>query len=123
MGESYGIGEILRELSNTKKLLTAVVKSFENDSGGGWQWYENEIAAHFGGSIFQLWREWRRHGQYPTAGGWLEQPLSLLVRLNAIEMVYTTYKHKHTKDFDWKLFTPFQREIIRQLDNETEENE
>ena len=38
-----------------------------------------------------MWWEWRSHGKLPKAGGWLDQPLALLVKINAYDLIYNTF--------------------------------
>ena len=54
----------------------------------------------------------------PMQGGWLDQPLKLIKQIEFIDLIYTTWKQKQTKGFDWNNFTATQREIIRELGNE-----
>jgi hypothetical protein len=70
-----------------------------------------------GGAIYQMWLAWRERNQLPAKGGWLDQPLPLLVKIDAIEMVYNTWKYKSTKGADWSKMSGLQMEIIRRLDN------
>lgn len=68
--------------------------------------------------MFLAWRDYERFGTLPLSGGWLAQPLDLLVQLQAIDTVVGTYRYKNAKDADWNKLTATQREIIRQLDAE-----
>lgn len=81
-----------------------------------WQYDDDTIQAWFGGAIYQMWQAWKHHGQMPTAGGWLDQPLSLWVQIQAIDLVHDTWAYKNAKGSDWAKLSPTQLEIIRQLD-------
>jgi hypothetical protein len=77
---------------------------------------ESVTAAH--SAVFTAWRHWRDKCVYPAAGGYLNQPLALLVQIEAIDLVYQTWAQKTAKDFDWSKFTATQREIIKVLEND-----
>ena len=81
-----------------------------------WQYDDDTIQAWFGGAIYQMWQAWKHHGKMPTSGGWLDQPLSLWVQIQAIDLVHDTWAYKNAKGSDWATLSPTQLEIIRQLD-------
>ena len=62
-----------------------------------------------------MWQAWKRHNQLPAAGGWLDQPLHLLVQIEAIETVYQTMSYKTSKGAKWEKMTPLQLDIVREL--------
>lgn len=45
-----------------------------------------------------MWWEWRYRHIYPYAGGWCEQPLPLLVKFQAFELVYLAYTSNEKGD-------------------------
>ena len=61
------------------------------------QYDDDTIQAWFGGAIYQMWQAWKHHGQMPMAGGWLDQPLSLWVQIQAIDLVHDTWAYKNAK--------------------------
>ena len=117
MGKSGSAAIVLRVLPSAKKLLAAIVASFD-DSGAersGWQWGTDTVAAWGNAAIYQMWRAWRDHGRLPNSGGWLDQPLAILAQIEAIETVYTTMSYKTSKDAKWENMTPLQLDIVREL--------
>lgn len=63
-----------------------------------------------------MWQSWKKHGIFPLAGGWLDQPLALLVQIEAIEIVHQTMKYKTADGAKWETMTPLQLDIVRELD-------
>jgi hypothetical protein len=104
-------------LPSAKKLLTAVADSF---GGGGeetsaWTWGD-KVTAWMGGTVYKLWQAWKR-GLLPTAGGWLDQPLALLVQIEAIELVHQTYRYMAQEKADMSKLSATQMSILRNLEN------
>lgn len=62
-----------------------------------------------------MWYENRRTGIWPRAGGWLDQPLSLLVQMKAIELVVDTKTYLMSKESNWGKLTKLQADMIRWL--------
>lgn len=50
--------------------------------------------------VHAAWAAWRRHGTLPYAGGWFDQPLSLLVQILAIDAVYSMLEIRDDKSRD-----------------------
>lgn len=67
-------------------------------------------------SDFEVWQQWERSGILPFTGGYLEQPLPLLIRINAIDLVYKTKMYMKSKDSDWSKLTKTQIEIVRWIE-------
>ena len=118
MGQDGRLAELLQVLRNPKKLLAAVVKSFADNGGNGerWGWRETSVITNPGGAIFKMWRLWQRTGQLPKSGGWLDQPLEILVQFEALEMVYQTMRYKTAEGSKWENLTALQLDIVRELD-------
>lgn len=53
----------------------------------------------------------------PRQGGWLDQPLDLLVRFDLYSMVDSVFRYKSAKDSDWSKFTNWQMELIKWLED------
>ena len=53
---------------------------------------------------------------YPRAGGWQDQPLSLLVKIEAIGLVVTTMRFLDQKDADWTKLTATQAALVHWLE-------
>ena len=62
-----------------------------------------------------MWQAWKRHNQLPTAGGWLDQPLAILIQMEAIETVYQTMRYKTSEGAKWEKMSPLQLDIVREL--------
>jgi len=65
-----------------------------------------------------MWRARERFGTMPLEGGWLSQPLPLLVQIDAIDLVYKTFQYRNSKNYKMSLLTPTQADIILTLENE-----
>lgn len=97
-----------------RDLLQPIADSFEG---------EREIAGEYTGdsiaypvtAIYSMYAAWERSGVLPRLGGWMAQPLSVLVQLEAIETTVTAYRMKRNKLMD-KL-TPLQRALMTWLEN------
>jgi len=50
------------------------------------------------------------------AGGWLDQPLEILVQFETIETVYQTMRYKTADGSKWETMTALQLDIVRELD-------
>jgi hypothetical protein len=62
-----------------------------------------------------MWRQWRQGGGL-SIGDWLNLPLMLLAKFNAIDLTYSTWDYIRTKDSDWSKLTTTQTELIRQVE-------
>jgi hypothetical protein len=64
-----------------------------------------------------MWSLYYQEGVLPRKGGWLDQPLHLIVQLYAISIAKTTLEKKDKKDIDWSTdFTITQKELIKWID-------
>lgn len=61
---------------------------------------------------------WEFKDRLPEAGGVMEQPLALMVRMNALSAVYNTWKARRAKDADFGKLSPTQRAIIGWMDGD-----
>ena len=64
---------------------------------------------------FSAWYALHKYNKYPKEGGWLDQPLSLLAQIEAIDLVVSTYQYIGVKDAKWDKLNGTQLEIIRQF--------
>jgi hypothetical protein len=103
-------------LPSAKKLLAAVADSFGNsgDEKSGWAWDKDTVTAWLGGAIYKVWQSWKR-GQLPMTGGWLDQPLALLVQIEAIDLVHQTYRYMAQEKADMGKLSATQMDVIRRL--------
>lgn len=65
-----------------------------------------------------MWQAFRLNGTLPQAGGWMEQPLNLLVKIGAIDLIVRTWDHKNEEGYDWSKFSPDQRYLISWAEQE-----
>lgn len=49
--------------------------------------------------LHEMWVQWRTSGTLPVRGGWLDQPLRLLVGINALEEAYAAWTAFRRPDF------------------------
>ena len=105
-------------LSHSKKLLTAIVESFDNsrEEESTWHVDGDTVRVTPAGAIYDQWRAWRQHGVLSEPGGWNDQPLTTLVRLEAIELVYQTATYLQQEKADWSKFSATQRYLISALE-------
>jgi len=107
-------------LRNPKKLITAVASWVDGPNKGesGWDIGEDEAEITPTRSSIRAWEYYKMSGGgLPYEGGYLNQPLSLLVQIEAIELIYSTIQFIRTKDSDWTLLTPTQLDIVRYVEN------
>ena len=64
---------------------------------------------------FSAWYALHKYNKYPKEGGWLDQPLSLLAQIEAIDLVVSTYQFIGTEGAKWDRLTATQRMIIREF--------
>lgn len=70
-----------------------------------------------------MWQDYRLNGTLPQAGGWLDQPLGLMVRIGMIDLIARTWEAKNTPDYDWSKFSADQRYLISWADAEMMTND
>lgn len=87
----------------------------DSESHHGWQFGGEQVEAVPSPAIFSMWYENRRTGIWPRAGGWLDQPLSLLVQMKAIELTVDTKQYLMSKESNWGKLTKLQADLIRWL--------
>ena len=81
-------------LERKKKLLAAITEWIDRNETGdsSWEFSEDEfVRVGVSNTAFNMWHKWRLGGQWPF-GDWLSKPLSFLVAVDAIDMVYLTWK-------------------------------
>jgi hypothetical protein len=113
-------------LRDTKKLILAVIHSFEKgddsqDEPGSWQ-MRNYGALVSVNSIMEMWQDYHTNGVLPQAGGWLDQPLDLIVKIGAIDFLVNTWRNKTNEEYDWSGFSADQRHVITWYENEVSLN-
>jgi predicted DCC family thiol-disulfide oxidoreductase YuxK len=80
-------------LERKKKVLQAIIEWVDktNEDINTWTFNKDSIIIPGFNVALQTWQLWRLSGQWPL-GDWLEQPLSLLAKINAIDAVYHTWR-------------------------------
>jgi hypothetical protein len=66
-------------------------------------------------AIYSIYAQYERFGTLPRDGGWLAQPLDLLVQIDAIKNTVEAYRLKTSEKMD--ALSATQAEIIRWLEN------
>ncbi len=81
----------------------------------GWTFGDNTVTIGSPSPAFSAWYALHKYNKYPKQGGWLDQPLSLLAQIEAIDLVVSTYQYIGVKDAKWDRLNGTQLEIIRQF--------
>lgn len=83
-----------------------------------WRLDNERAALPLGGAIFDQWRAWKDHGVLPVPGGWRAQPLATLVRIQAIDLAFETFRYLQNEKADWSKLTATQAALIAWLNEE-----
>lgn len=59
-----------------------------------------------------------RHGSFPLAGGWANQPLRFLVELELLAEIREIYLHLKQSEGKTDKLTPYQRELFLEIEKE-----
>lgn len=62
------------------------------------------------------WIQWRRNGTLPRAGGWLDQPLWIIVRMLAMDRIWELWNEKDKDDFSWLGLTANDRRLMVEVE-------
>jgi hypothetical protein len=87
-------------LGGKKKFLTQIAEWIDGankESANTWTFNKETVIVSTARTAFELWSIWRLSGHWPL-GNWLEQPLSLLVQIEAIDTVYHTWREFRHND-------------------------
>lgn len=84
----------------------------------GWQFGPGAVEALPSAPVFTMWYENWRTGLWPRSGGWLDQPLALLVQIKTIDLLVSAKRYMAAKDSDWSKLSALQVDLIRWLRNE-----
>ena len=68
------------------------------------------------------WIDWRFHRLPLSSGGWLGTPLALLVKCEAMNVVYDAWRNFRDKSFKREKFTPYERAMMIWLERELAED-
>jgi hypothetical protein len=61
--------------------------------------------------MLDAWAEYHRHHTLPCSGGFLEQPLQMLITIGALELVYNTARYTADSKNDWSKLSKAERDI------------
>lgn len=112
-------------LDYKKKVLRAIIEWIDKTREDVNTWiFDNDVVIVPGfNSAFEVWKQRRLSGHWPL-GDWLKQPLSLLAKVEAIDMVYWTWQEfrynedeKQERPRGLQALNATQREIVRVFDN------
>lgn len=109
-------------LHRKKKLILDVAEWIESsdrndvNDPGNWRFEGDTVRTAPASAIIRIWESYKEAGVLPEPGGWLDQPLAVLVQIGVIQTVYETYQYKRRDDVKYENFSPTQRQIIRQVE-------
>ena len=109
-------------LCRKKKLILDIAEWIESsgrnraDDLGNWRFDGDVVRTAPASAIIRMWEHYKQSGGLPETGGWLDQPLAILVQMGVIQTVYETYQYKRRSDVDYEKFTPTQRSLIREVE-------
>lgn len=81
-----------------------------------WRSEKGGVYAPLTVSILETWQQWRRWGTMPAGGGWLDQPLQMLVQMAAINLVFETWQFYRSEQCDFAKMSPTQLWLITEFD-------
>ena len=106
-------------LSVSRGLLEAVWKwagdEHDPDAESTWIFGVERVTGQLS-AAFDMWHAWRFHNIPPTSGGWMDQPLDVLMKMHVVNMTYDTKIFMISKNSDWSRLTSTQRELAKWLD-------
>lgn len=83
----------------------------QGERGSAWSFSRERVDTRLP-AVFGMWKAWRDHGILPAAGGWLDQPLEILVKVQAIDLVVSTAAYMQAKGSDWSKLTATQAALV-----------
>lgn len=72
--------------------------------------------AYMSGSVFSMWQAYRYKNILPRSGGWENQPLFVLAQIEAIDLIYSTWRYIRSDNSDWGKLSATQTEIVKQVE-------
>lgn len=106
-------------LASAKKLLkvaVVMVDGSDEDDDLSWTIEDDKALVGFSGTL-EAWGAWEFKKTLPFSGGFLDQPLAMMIQINALSMVYHTWKAMRDKNTDWSKFSATQMKIIAWLEH------
>jgi len=122
VGQPGNIRQVPGVLRRKKKLILDIAEWVESrgrnraDDPGNWRFDGDTVKTTPASAIIRIWEAYKKSGVLPEPGGWLDQPLDILVQIGAIDTVYETYEYKNSESVKYEKFTPTQRAIIREVE-------
>lgn len=83
-----------------------------------WTFAAEWVAPTIPSPAVMSWSRWKSDRILPYEGGWLDQPLELLVQMMAVDTTYTVWKNKMDDDHQWAKFTANERQLIAVIEQE-----
>lgn len=83
-----------------------------------WDLREDKAVVSSFDTAIEAWKNRRLFNTWPRAGGWQDQPLRLLLLMNAVEVVVSTKRASINPDFDYSTMTKTQASILEWLNTE-----
>jgi len=89
------------------------------DGAHGWQFGEDAATAVLSNPLFNTWYAYRTRGTLPKAGGWYDQPLAIMHKIQAMSTVFDAFtSNEQRKGYDFKNCTKLQVDLIKWIENE-----
>ena len=84
------------------------------DAESSWDFGVERVTGQLS-ATFDMWHAWRFHNTPPLSGGWMDQPLDVLMEVHVINIVFDTRQFMLSKGADWSKLTATQKELVRWL--------
>ena len=106
-------------LHRPKSIISSIARwvTRESDDEHAWRFADQHVTPSAVSSAVAQWQAWEQHGTLPQAGGWLDQPLALLVIFDVLSLVRATFEYHATQGADWSKETALQQDLIRWVEH------
>ena len=84
------------------------------DAESSWDFGAERLTGQLN-AAFDMWHVWRFHNIPPASGGWMDQPLDVLMQMHVINITYDTKVFMTSKNSDWNRLTATQKELVHWL--------
>lgn len=88
----------------------------DTEESHGWSFGAEEVWTAPAPAVFYMWQERKRSGQWPRPGGWPDQPLAVLMQMDAMTFTENTYRYMQGAEADWSQMSKLQRELVHWMD-------
>jgi hypothetical protein len=89
----------------------------ESEGDHGWVLGDKAVTAALASTDFYLWQDYRK-GRLPSQGGWLDQQLDLMTRIQVMDLVFETKRAMLAEGFDWSKLTALQVDLMKWIEAE-----